>query len=162
MPCWAIGSGGSGTHDHVYFLNWSFIPIDPNNVFIVDTLKWNNMLTNGRKLITFLSILSCRLPIVGYSFHTWEISTFETFFTSRASIPDAGTQKLYGIDHPRLLILLVQYRIHFQLSWCRIVIPASPPGVYPAVEFQDGDLRTKSSMVTRRRRDLDRFGPRCA
>ena len=26
------------------------------------------------------------------------------------------------------------------------------------VEFQDGDLRTKSSMVTRRRRDLDRFG----
>ena len=45
---------------------------------------------------------------------------------------------------------------------CRIVISASPPGVYPAVEFQDGDLRTKSSMVTRRRRDLDRFGPRCA
>ena len=31
---------------------------------------------------------------------------------------------------------------------CRIVIPASPPGVYPAVEFQDGDLRIKSSMVT--------------
>ena len=37
---------------------------------------------------------------------------------------------------------------------CRIVIPASPPWVYPAVEFQDGDLRTKSSMVTRRRRDV--------
>ena len=31
---------------------------------------------------------------------------------------------------------------------CRIAIPASPPGVHPAVEFQDGDLRTKSSMVT--------------
>ena len=30
---------------------------------------------------------------------------------------------------------------------CRIVIPASPPGVYPVVEFQDGDLRTKSLMV---------------
>jgi len=30
---------------------------------------------------------------VSYSFHTWEISTIETFFTSRASIPDAGTQK---------------------------------------------------------------------
>ena len=42
---------------------------------------------------------------------------------------------------------------------CWIAIPASPPGVYPAVEFHDGDLRTKSSMVTRRRRDLDRFGP---
>ena len=47
-------------------------------------------------------------------------------------------------------------------SDCRIVIPGSPPGVYPAVEFQDGDLRTKSSMVTRRRTDLDRFRPRCA
>ena len=35
-------------------------------------------------------------------------------------------------------------------------------GVYSAVEFQDGDLRTKSSMVTQRRRYLDRFGPRCA
>ena len=46
-----------------------------------------------------------------------------------------------------------------ELGACRIVIPASPPGVYPAVEFQDGDLRTKSSIVTRRRRDLDRFGP---
>ena len=45
---------------------------------------------------------------------------------------------------------------------CRIVIPTSPPGVYPTVEFQDGDLKTKSLMVTRRRRDLDRFGPRCA
>ena len=43
---------------------------------------------------------------------------------------------------------------------CRIVIPASPPGVYPAVEFQDGDLRTKSSMVTQRCRDLVRFGLR--
>jgi hypothetical protein len=31
---------------------------------------------------------------------------------------------------------------------CRIAISASPPGVYPAVEFQDGDLRTKRSMVT--------------
>jgi len=30
---------------------------------------------------------------VSYSFHTWDISTIETFFTSRASIPDAGTQK---------------------------------------------------------------------
>ena len=48
---------------------------------------------------------------------------------------------------------------HQEIVHCRIVIPASPPGVYPAVEFQDGDLRTKSSMVTRGRRDLDRFGP---
>jgi hypothetical protein len=31
---------------------------------------------------------------------------------------------------------------------CQIAIMASPPGVYPAVEFQDGDLRTKSLMVT--------------
>ena len=45
-------------------------------------------------------------------------------------------------------------------NFCRIAIPASPPEVYPAVEFQDGDLRTKSLMVTRSRRDLDRFGPR--
>jgi len=45
---------------------------------------------------------------------------------------------------------------------CWIVIPASPPGVYPVVEFQDGDLTTKSSMVTRRRRDLDRFRPQYA
>ena len=48
------------------------------------------------------------------------------------------------------------------LGDCRIVILASPLGVYPAVEFLDGDLRTKSSMVTQRRRDLDMFGPRCA
>ena len=32
-------------------------------------------------------------------------------------------------------------------------------GVYSAVEFQDGDLRTKSSVVTRRHWELDRFGP---
>ena len=42
-----------------------------------------------------------------------------------------------------------------QIKNCRIAIPASPPGVYPAVEFQEGVLRTKSLMVTRRRRDLD-------
>jgi hypothetical protein len=32
--------------------------------------------------------------------------------------------------------------------FCRIAILVSPPRVYPAVEFQDGDLRTKSSIVT--------------
>ena len=47
-----------------------------------------------------------------------------------------------------------------QIKNCRIAIPASPPGVYPVIEFQDGDLRTKSSMVTRRRRDLNKFKPR--
>jgi len=51
-------------------------------------------------------------------------------------------------------------KLHHFLGMCRIAIAASPPGVYPAVEFQDGDLRTKNLMVTRRRRDLDRFGPR--
>ena len=30
--------------------------------------------------------------------------------------------------------------------------------MYPAVEFQDGDLRTKSSMVTRKCRDLTGSG----
>ena len=56
------------------------------------------------------------------------------------------------------------YRVkkNIWVTWCRIDIPASPPGMYPAVEFQDGDLRTKSLMVIRRRRDLDRFGPQCA
>ena len=44
---------------------------------------------------------------------------------------------------------------------CRIADPSSPPGEYLAVEFQDGDLRTKTLMVTQRRRDLDRFGPQC-
>ena len=45
------------------------------------------------------------------------------------------------------------------MNSCRIAIPASPPRVYPAVEFQDGDLRIKSSMVIGRCMDLDRFGP---
>ena len=34
------------------------------------------------------------------------------------------------------------------MNLLKIVILASPPGVYPVVEFQDGDLKTKSSMVT--------------
>ena len=63
----------------------------------------------------------------------------------------------YIEDLAALPVYPLAYRRH--QGSCQIAIPASPPGVYPVVELQDGDLRTKSSMVTRRCRDLDRFGP---
>ena len=41
-----------------------------------------------------------------------------------------------------------EWRMCVGYTDCRLAIPASPPGVYPAVEFQEGVLRTKSLMVT--------------
>ena len=43
---------------------------------------------------------------------------------------------------------------------CQIAHLASPPGVYPAVEFRRRDLGAKNLMLTQDN-DLDRFGPRC-